>query len=66
MTWGSRVEAPCRCGSGLPREACYDARGIFLCYACPKCRTRMLSGYRPDVLTDPNYPCDEPIDPEDS
>ena len=52
----------CECGSGLVKEPEYDARGIFLTYACDKCRKQKLSKYRPDVLTDPNYWTDEPID----
>ena len=28
----------CLCGSGLEKDAEYDARGIFLTYACDKCR----------------------------
>lgn len=52
----------CSCGSGLERRAKYDARGIFLCYLCDKCEKHQLSRYRPDVLTDPNYWHDEPID----
>jgi hypothetical protein len=55
----------CSCDSGLERNAEYDARGIFLTYACDKCRKRKLSGYRADVLADSNYWHDEPIDPED-
>lgn len=54
----------CDCGSGEYPDANYDARGIFLCYTCPKCKTEKLSRYRPDVLTDPNYWADEPIDDE--
>jgi hypothetical protein len=53
---------PCHCGSGLEREARYDARGIFLTYVCEKCEKEKLSHFRPDVLTDPNYWHDEPID----
>lgn len=53
---------PCDCGSGEYREAEYDARGIFLCYACWKCRKQKLAKYRPDVLSDPDYWHDEPID----
>lgn len=58
--WG-RFGAPetnhkcCRCGSGEWPEAHYDARGIFLTYACSKCEKEKLSGYRPEVLTDPQY-----------
>lgn len=55
----------CPCGSGLYREPQYDARGIFLCYACAKCRHEKLLPFRPEVLTDPNYDHDEPIEPED-
>lgn len=52
----------CSCGSGHDRQAEHDARGIFLAYVCPKCRKEKLSRYRRDVLTDPNYLCDEDID----
>jgi hypothetical protein len=40
----------------------YDARGIYLCRVCPKCVKAKLSGYRQDVLTDPNYDHEEPLD----
>lgn len=59
MTLGSQR---CPCGSNLHKTAEYDARGIFLGYACASCRTKKLSGYRKDVLADPNYWHDEPID----
>jgi hypothetical protein len=52
----------CHCGSGLERRAKFDARGIFLTYVCDKCEEEKLSHFRPDVLTDPNYWHDEPID----
>ncbi len=39
----------------------YDARGIYLCRVCSKCKSERLRGYRTDVLTDPNYWHDEPI-----
>ena len=55
----------CNCDSGLERDAEYDARGIFLTYACDRCRARKLRGYRADVLEDPNYWHDEPIEPEE-
>jgi hypothetical protein len=54
----------CACGSGLERSAQYDARGIFLCFTCEKCHDAAMKRYRPDVLTDPNYWHDEPIDEE--
>lgn len=53
---------PCPCGSGLDSHWEHDARGIPLARVCPKCKAKRLSGYRADVLTDPNYPADEPID----
>lgn len=52
----------CTCGSGEPREAIYDARGIFVTYACDRCRKEKLKGYRKDIFTDANYECDEEID----
>ena len=44
------------------RDAQYDARGIFLTYTCPRCHSEKMRGYRDDVLTDPGYWADEPID----
>ena len=52
----------CSCGSGKAKSARYDARGIFLTYTCEDCHARKMAGYRPDVLTDPAYWTDEPID----
>lgn len=40
----------------------YDARGIPLARVCDKCREAKLGTYRPDVLTDPDYWADEPIE----
>jgi len=56
---------PCPCGSHRESWWEYDARGIPLCRVCERCRTEKLSHYRPDVLTDPSYWHDEPIDEED-
>jgi hypothetical protein len=42
-----------------------DARGIPLCRVCDKCIKEKEKHYRLDVLTDPNYYHDEPIEPED-
>ena len=53
---------PCSCGSGKLWSPQYDARGIFLTYTCEDCHDRKMAGYRPDVLTDPFYWTDEPID----
>lgn len=40
----------------------YDARNIPLARVCPKCIKAKLSKYRPEVLSDANYQCDEQID----
>jgi hypothetical protein len=55
----------CRCGSGKSAHWLYDARGIELCKACDDCEEKELSKYRADVLDDPNYYTDEPIDDEE-
>jgi hypothetical protein len=55
----------CHCGSGQDSWPEYDARGIYLCRACDACKDEKLAGFRPEVLTDSNYECDEPIEPED-
>lgn len=56
---------PCNCGSGQDSWWQYDARGIELCRTCPKCHKEKMSKYRQDVLVNPSYECDEPIEPED-
>lgn len=58
-------ERLCFCGSMQPKEAEYDARGIFLAYVCDDCRADKLGHYRPDVLTNPRYEADEAIEAED-
>lgn len=55
----------CNCGSGLPSEDVYDARGIFVARVCAACKKERLKGYRPEIFTDPGYEVNEPIDPED-
>jgi hypothetical protein len=52
----------CPCGSGKQSWWEHDARGIPLCRVCDECRKEKLSRYRPDVLTDPNYWTDEPVE----
>ena len=52
----------CGCGSELTRYAQFDARGIFLTFTCAECHDAKMKRYRPDVLTDPQYPADEPIE----
>lgn len=42
----------------------YDARGIYLTRVCDRCERERLSGFRPDVLSDPNYWHDEPLGDE--
>lgn len=53
---------PCPCGSGKDSEWQFDARGIELCRTCPACHKRKMAGYRQEVLSNPNYDCDEAID----
>lgn len=53
---------PCTCGSGKLSYWRKDARGIPLCRTCDDCHEKRMAGYRPDVLTDPNYWTDEPVD----
>lgn len=40
----------------------YDARGLPLVRVCGDCKAEKLGVYRNDVLTDPNYWHDEPIE----
>lgn len=42
-----------------------DARGIYITRCCAECWKEVRKGYRPEVLEDPGYECDEPIEPED-
>jgi hypothetical protein len=53
---------PCSCGLGKLWKPQYDARGIFLTYTCEDCHDRKMAEFRPDLLTDPLYWTDEPID----
>lgn len=55
----------CPCGSGEYSEPVSDARGIYIGRMCDKCRDERLSGFRPEVLTDPDYECDEPIEEDE-
>jgi len=55
----------CQCGSGQIAEPQYDARGIYLTACCNKCRNERLAQFRAEVLTDPNYECDEPIEEDE-
>jgi hypothetical protein len=60
-----KTRRPCPCGSGLESVWQNDARGIPLCRTCPACHDNKMSGYRTEVLTNPNYQADEPIEPEE-
>lgn len=42
----------------------HDARGISLTLVCRLCKDDKLRTYRPEVLNDPNYEADEPIESE--
>lgn len=59
-----RYVRPCPCGSGLSSAWQYDARGIELCRTCTKCHQKKMAGYRPEVLSNPNYEAGEPIEAE--
>jgi hypothetical protein len=52
----------CPCGSGEFPEMLQDGHGIFMCYACDKCRAGKVAKFRPDIFE--AYECDEPIDEE--
>ncbi len=54
----------CPCGSGEMSRDLHDARGLFLARVCGSCLEARLNSYRPDVLTDPSYEHDEPLDEE--
>jgi hypothetical protein len=58
MHWSKQ----CPCGSGELSRDLYDARGLFLARVCSDCLDRRMSEFRPEVLTNSNYECDEPID----
>lgn len=55
---------PCPCGSGKYSQWQADARGILLCRTCDDCHDAKMAKYRPEVLTDPEYWADEPIEAE--
>jgi len=54
----------CLCGSGEIAYWVHDARNIPLVKVCDQCRDEKLSHYRPEVLSDPNYECDEDVEPD--
>lgn len=52
----------CCCGSNLPTEDIFDARGIFVARVCAACKKRKLSEYRPEIFEDVNYEVNEQTD----
>jgi hypothetical protein len=56
---------PCPCGSGKDSYWQHDARGIPLCRTCDDCHETKMKRYRQEVLTNPSYEADEPIDADD-
>lgn len=52
----------CNCGSGLEAEELVDARGIFCCMVCSRCKKSQMAKYRPEIFENANYWADEPID----
>lgn len=56
---------PCPCGSGKDSYWNHDARGIPLCRTCDTCHQRRMAGYRPEVLSNPSYTCDEVIEEDE-
>lgn len=55
----------CPCGSGKEAQTETDARGIYIGYMCDDCRAEKLAKFRPEVLMDSNYECDEPIEADE-
>ena len=52
------IPQPCLCGSGKPRFLLLDARGIH-------CAKKVKEKLRQDVLNNPKYVANEPIEPEE-
>jgi len=55
----------CPCGSGLEQRDLVDARGIFAGFVCDQCERQARAKVRPEVLDDPDYGTDEPVDDDD-
>lgn len=55
----------CPCGSNKESWWEHDARGIPLARVCEDCKEKKLSKYRKDVLDNPNYEADEPIEEDE-
>ena len=52
----------CTCGSGREGRELYDARGIYCGITCSSCKRE--DKYAPDIMNNPNYQVDEPIEEE--
>ena len=52
----------CNCGSEKNSWWEHDAKGIPLARVCVECKTEKLGKFRPEVLTNSNYECDEPVE----
>ena len=53
------------CQQEIETSEHYDARGIYITRCCDDCWEKIRRKYRRDVLEDPHYVADEPIEPED-
>ena len=62
---GNKAECP-RCGARPAfMSELYDARGIYCGSACEECMPDLTLEFRPEVLSDPNYECDEPVEEDE-
>lgn len=57
-------DRPCPCGSGKQSWWAHDARGIPLARVCTTCKAAKLGRYRTEVLRNPDYHCDEQVEPD--
>lgn len=49
------------CDPGQKRPL-YDARMIFCTYVCDECEDRKREQFRPEIFSDPDYDCAEPVE----
>jgi len=57
-----------KCRQHCPNDGSWwenDARGIPLARVCEDCSDEKLSQFRPEVLTDPQYETEEPVESDD-
>lgn len=55
------MSTPHQCDRG-ERFAIYDARNIFVCFACKKCEREKRARYRAEIFTDSNYETTEDVE----